>query len=89
MLKPGGTALIVDEKVAETFTAPGDDLERVMYGYSILYCLPNGLADRPSAATGTVMRPATLRRYALDAGFGAVTVLPIEHEVFRIYRLDP
>jgi 2-polyprenyl-3-methyl-5-hydroxy-6-metoxy-1,4-benzoquinol methylase len=89
MLKPGGVALIVDEKVAETFTAPGDALERVMYGYSVLFCLANGLADPPSAGTGTVMRPATLRRYALDAGFRNATVLPIEHEVFRLYRLDP
>jgi 2-polyprenyl-3-methyl-5-hydroxy-6-metoxy-1,4-benzoquinol methylase len=89
MLKPGGVALIVDENVAETFTAPGDALERVMYGYSVLFCLPNGLADPPSVGTGTVMRPATLRRYALDAGFRNATVLPLEHEVFRLYRLDP
>ena len=64
MLVPGGTVLVMDEKVAETFTAPGDDIERYMYGYSIFVCLANGLADRPSAATGTVMRPDTLRRYA-------------------------
>jgi hypothetical protein len=33
------------------------------------------------------MRPATLRRYTLEAGFGAVDVLPTEHDVFRFYRL--
>jgi 2-polyprenyl-3-methyl-5-hydroxy-6-metoxy-1,4-benzoquinol methylase len=88
MLAPGGTVLVVDEKVAETFTAPGDETERVMYGYSILFCLANGLVDQPSAATGTVMRPATLQRYAREAGFGSFTVLPIEHDVFRLYRLD-
>ena len=27
--------------------------------------------------------------YALAAGFSRVTILPIEHETFRIYRLDP
>ncbi|TDO34833.1 hypothetical protein EV643_12590 [Kribbella sp. VKM Ac-2527] len=30
----------VTEKVAETFTAPGDELERFNYGWSALHCLP-------------------------------------------------
>jgi 2-polyprenyl-3-methyl-5-hydroxy-6-metoxy-1,4-benzoquinol methylase len=89
MLKPDGAVLVVDERVAEQFTAPGDQIERLMYGYSILLCLPNGLADRPSVGTGTVMRPATLERYAREAGFAGVTVLPVEHDTFRLYRLDP
>ena len=79
--------LIVDEKVAETFAAPGDDVERYMYGFSILHCLPVGMVDTPSAATGTVMRADTLRDYAEQAGFQRVEVLPIEHDFFRFYRL--
>jgi protein-L-isoaspartate O-methyltransferase len=89
LLAPAGTAIVMDEKVAETFDAPGDEVERLMYGYSLLFCLANGLADRPSVGTGTVMRPETFRRYAMEAGFGSVTSLPIEHETFRFYRLDP
>jgi 2-polyprenyl-3-methyl-5-hydroxy-6-metoxy-1,4-benzoquinol methylase len=88
MLAPGGAVLVVDERVAERFEAPGDELERLMYGYSVLFCLPNSLADPPSAATGTVMRPETLERYAREAGFSSVSVLPVEHDVFRLYRLD-
>lgn len=87
MLVAGGTVLVMDERVAESFTAPGDDVERLMYGASILICLPNGLAEQPSAATGTVMRPDTLRRYAMAAGFRDVEVLGIEHPFFRFYRL--
>jgi hypothetical protein len=34
-----------------------------------------------------VMRPATLRRYAIEAGFSGVEILPIEHELWRFYRL--
>ena len=83
----GGTVLIVDEKVADRFTAPGDDVERYMYGFSILHCLPVGMVEQPSAATGTVMRADTLRRYAEEAGFRAVEVLPVEHRFFRFYRL--
>jgi hypothetical protein len=35
-----------------------------------------------AAATGTH------ERYARAAGFGDVTILPIEHDEFRFYRLD-
>ena len=89
LLAPGGAVLIADERVAETFTAPGDEAERLFYGYSITMCLPNGLADTPSVGTGTVLRPAALEAMARDAGFGRFSVLPIEHEAFRFYRLDP
>ena len=82
-----GAVVVMDERVADVFTAPGDEVERLMYTYSVLCCLPVGLADTPSAGTGTVMRTDTLRRYAADAGFAEVDVLPIEHEVFRFYRL--
>jgi hypothetical protein len=87
MVRPGGTVLVVDERVAETFTAPGDDVERLMYGYSLTCCLPDSMSTRPSAATGTVMRPATLDGYARGAGFGGAEVLPVAHDFFRFYRL--
>lgn len=89
LLAPGGSVIVVDEKVADSFIAPGDELERIMYGYSIFFCLANGLVDKPSVGTGTVMRPATLHGYATAAGFNGFTVLPIEHDSFRFYRLDP
>jgi SAM-dependent methyltransferase len=89
LLAPGGTMIVVDENVLEEFTAPGPDLERVFYGFSVLGCLPNGLADTPSAATGTVMRPSTVETYAKAAGFTSCQVLPIAHDFFRFYRLDP
>jgi len=84
----GGAVLIIDERTAETFQAPGDDMERFFYGFSLTTCLPDGLSTQPSVGTGTVMRPDTLRAYALDAGFSSITVLDIEHDQFRIYRLN-
>ncbi|HEU5320480.1 MAG TPA: class I SAM-dependent methyltransferase, partial [Methylomirabilota bacterium] len=59
-----GAVLVVDERVGDAFTAAGNDVEWMMYGWSILHCLPVGKADTPSAETGTVLRPDTLRRYA-------------------------
>lgn len=90
MLADGGSVIVADERVADRFTAPGDDLERIMYGCSIVHCLAVCIADHEqSAATGTVMRTDTLRRYAADAGFASVEVLPIENDFWRFYRLYP
>ena len=86
--KPDAVHLVMDEKVAETFEAPTENpVERLMYAASVLHCLPVGRADTPSAATGTVMRPATFAGYAERAGFATVNVLPIEHDLFRFYHL--
>lgn len=89
LLADGGVALVADEKVADVFTAPGDDVERVMYGWSILHCLPVGRVEQPSAETGTAMRESTFRRYAEEAGFSEVSVVPIAHDFWRFYRLAP
>src|ERR671912_1185583 len=87
MVANDGVALVVDERVGEEFKAPSDETERLMYGFSVLHCLPVGMAEQPSAATGTVMRPATLRHYASEAGFSGVEILPIENDLWRFYRL--
>ena len=87
LVSDGGAVIIADERVGETFSAPGDDIERLNYGFSVLHCLPVGLAESPSAGTGTVMRPPTLRRYAAEAGFRGVEVLPIDNDFWRFYRL--
>ena len=87
-LRPDGVAVVVDEAVADEFTAPGDDIERFMYGWSVLVCLPDGMSSAPSEGTGTVMRHSTLRSYAQRAGFSTADVLPIEgFGFFRFYSL--
>jgi SAM-dependent methyltransferase len=83
----GGSMLIVDERTRDAFTGDTDDREAYFYGWSILDCLPSGMYEQPSAATGTVMRPSVLRRYADEAGFAGMDVLPIEHDAFRLYLL--
>jgi 2-polyprenyl-3-methyl-5-hydroxy-6-metoxy-1,4-benzoquinol methylase len=88
-LAPGGSVLIADEKVADRFRAPGDEIERLMYGWSIVHCLPVALSESPSAAIGTVIRSDTVRELARAAGFGRVDVLPVDAGFFRLYRLSP
>jgi 2-polyprenyl-3-methyl-5-hydroxy-6-metoxy-1,4-benzoquinol methylase len=89
MLADGGNVLVADERVAERFIAPGDEIERFNYGWSVLHCLAVAMMDEDSAGTGTVIRPDTVRAYASEAGFSSVDVLPIEHDFWRFYRLVP
>lgn len=87
-LTPGSPLVVMDEAVAESFAPNGDDVERLMYGFSLFVCLPDGLSSEPSVGTGTVLRPAKLREYAETAGFSGFEVLPIEDfSFFRFYRL--
>jgi 2-polyprenyl-3-methyl-5-hydroxy-6-metoxy-1,4-benzoquinol methylase len=87
LVGPGGTVLIVDERVPDTFAPAGDPVERMMYGFSVLHCLPVGMVEKPSVETGTVMRRPTFRRYAEEAGFNRVDELPIDNDFYRFYRL--
>jgi 2-polyprenyl-3-methyl-5-hydroxy-6-metoxy-1,4-benzoquinol methylase len=82
-----GAVLIMDERSQEVFQSCAEAYEQLLYGFSILHCLPAGMSEQPSAGTGTVMRPNTVERYAREAGFSRVEILPIDHFFFRFYRL--
>ena len=88
-LSADGALLVADEAVAPTFTAPGDDLERMMYGWSITHCLPAAMAEQPSAAIGTVIREDTVRKLAACRRLRRVEVLDVDGGFFRIYALRP
>lgn len=87
LARPGGRVIVMDERCAEEFGAVGHATERLLYGYSLMICLPDGMSQHPSAGTGTVMRPSTLDAYARKAGFARAAVLPLDHDVFRSYEL--
>jgi SAM-dependent methyltransferase len=87
LLAADGNVLVADERVADAFTTSGDPVERFMYGWSILHCLPATLAERPVEATGTVLRAPTVARWAAAAGFTGFEVLPIDNPFWRFYRM--
>jgi 2-polyprenyl-3-methyl-5-hydroxy-6-metoxy-1,4-benzoquinol methylase len=89
MLADDGCVIIGDEKTAERFSPDAGEIERLYYGFSILHCLPVGMVGDNAAGTGTVMRPATVQRFAADAGFASFEVLPIENDFWRFYLLRP
>jgi SAM-dependent methyltransferase/predicted transcriptional regulator len=87
LLGDGGVVVVADEKVSETFTAPGDEIERLNYGFSFWHCLPATRAETPSAANGTVLRPATVRAWSERVGFASLRVLPVDNAFWRFYEL--
>jgi len=87
-VRPGGLVVVVDEAVADSLQAPGNEIDRFMYGCSLFICLPDGLSSTPSAGTGTVFRQSILEDHAARAGFDHVSVLPIQDFGFlRFYQL--
>ena len=88
-LTDDGVVLIGDERTEDAFTAPASELERLYYGFSLFHCLPVGMVGEGAAGTGTVIRPATVSRYAAEAGFSSCEILPIENDFWRFYLLRP
>ena len=85
-LAPGGSVLVADEKVADHFHAPADDLERLIR-LEHRPLPPVAMADQPSAAIGTVIRADTVRALATAAGLRRVEIVPVDGGFFRLYRL--
>jgi SAM-dependent methyltransferase len=87
VLADGGAVLIADERTADGFQPDGDPMERFLYGWSIVHCLPATRAETHVTANGTVLRASTLAAWAEAAGFAGATVLDIEDDLWRFYRL--
>jgi 2-polyprenyl-3-methyl-5-hydroxy-6-metoxy-1,4-benzoquinol methylase len=87
VLADDGVVVVIDEAVAEAFTAPGDEVERMMYGWSIVHCLPAAMVEQGAEAIGTAIRPATVARLATEAGFATCDVVDVDAGFFRVYRI--
>jgi SAM-dependent methyltransferase len=88
-LTDGGSVIVMDERAADTFTAPGDDIERFLAAASALWCLPQGLVGADPQPVGALIRPSTMDSLARQAGYRAAETVPIDHPVWRFYRLQP
>lgn len=86
MLADGGRLIVADEHAGDSFAEPGP-IDGFLYAVSILACLPQSMAEQPSAAIGAVIRPSTMSALAAEAGFSATTNLPIEDDFWRFYEL--
>src|SRR5215208_2719310 len=69
----------------EKYDFPG----RFYYNFSVLLCLPQSMAYPDSVATGAAMTPSTFKKYAKEAGFSKIDILPVDHFIWQFYRLEP
>jgi hypothetical protein len=76
----------MDERTADE-PRSGDPVETFLATVSAVWCLPQSRVVRDCEALGTVMRPATFDAFARRAGWAGYDVAPIEHPMFRFYRL--
>jgi 2-polyprenyl-3-methyl-5-hydroxy-6-metoxy-1,4-benzoquinol methylase len=88
LLAPAGAVLLLESRISDTCRVPADDLERFQYATSVLHCLPAGMVGEGAVGTGTVLRPAVVRSYAREAGFGSVQAYDFGDGFHRFYRLD-
>ncbi|MEV6605592.1 class I SAM-dependent methyltransferase [Kutzneria sp. NPDC051319] len=87
-LADGGFVLVIDERTDPEPTTPASQREQYLYGWSVISCLPDAMDTPDSAATGTVMRPETVRRYAAEAGFATIEMLPVGADKWSFYLLS-
>ena len=85
----GGAVLVGDVKMEDKLQDKNDFAGRLYYNFSVLLCLPQSMAYTNSEATGAAMTPSTFKRYVNEAGFSKIDTLPIEHFIWKFYRLSP
>ena len=87
MVSSNGAVLVGDVKMKDKLEEKNDFPGRLYYNFSVLLCLPQSMEYPNSAATGAAMTPSSFRKYAKEAGFSKVDILPIEHFMWQFYRL--
>jgi 2-polyprenyl-3-methyl-5-hydroxy-6-metoxy-1,4-benzoquinol methylase len=86
--KPDAVVIVVDEAADPVLATPGDEVQRLLYGFSLLICLPDSMSHPRSAAVGAVIRPDTLAGFATAAGFAGAEPLEVTGTGFwNVYRL--
>ena len=89
VVSPNGAVLVGDVKMEDKLQDKNDFASRLYYNFSVLLCLPQSLIYPHSEATGAAMTPSTFKKYANGAGFSKIDTLPIEHFIWKFYRLSP
>jgi hypothetical protein len=88
-LRRSGTVLVVDERVDEVFTAPGDEVHRFFAAASAIWCVPGGRVGVEPEPVGAVIRPADMRPLAERATCLGEDIVAIEHPFWRFSPLMP
>jgi 2-polyprenyl-3-methyl-5-hydroxy-6-metoxy-1,4-benzoquinol methylase len=86
-LKPDGTALMVEPKVADALhDNAANPFARMLYGISCIHCVPQSLSQG-GPGLGACWGEAQARRMAREAGFSQFRTLPIRSPAQAFYEL--
>lgn len=88
-LTPDGSWLLVDFDVADDLENNVNPIAAILYGFSLVYCLPTSLAGDGDALGTCGLPPSEVRTRAENAGFREVRDIPIEDPFNRLYQLEP
>ena len=91
-LADDGTWLLVDMKALDTYdeNVAHNPMAALMYGFSLVSCLPSGLSEPGGAGLGTLGLPESAARdLTAAAGFSRFRRLPVEHSLCAFYEVRP
>lgn len=84
-LRPGGTHLLLEMNCADDPAENVGPLATLLYGISLLYCLPTSLGSGGPGLGTCGCPPARVRELCARAGFAHVEVVPIESPLNVLY----
>jgi 2-polyprenyl-3-methyl-5-hydroxy-6-metoxy-1,4-benzoquinol methylase len=87
VVSTNGAILIGDVSMKDKLAEKNDFAGKLYYNFSVLLCLPQSVNHTNSASTGAAMTTSTFKKYAIEAGFSKINVLPIDHFLWTFYRL--
>jgi len=89
-VRAGGTVLVVDERAAESFTAPGGEIERFFAAASAIWCLPQGRAPtRSRSGLSSARQPCSTSPGGRDTPTGRSCRLSIRSGGSTGWSRDP
>lgn len=83
-LKPDGTLLAIEPKVADRLEHNHSSMVTMYYGFSVFHCMTQSLAQG-GVGLGTCMGPARAEALMREAGFSRFEMLGIKSQSFAFY----
>jgi ubiquinone/menaquinone biosynthesis C-methylase UbiE len=84
LLKPDGTLLIMEPKVADRLEENRNSMAAMFYGFSVFHCMTQSLAEG-GPGLGTCLGPARTEGLVREAGFGSFERLDIKSQAYLFY----
>lgn len=86
---PDGVFLLLESAAADDPVDNTGPASTVLYGTSLLYCLPASLAEGGPGLGTLGLPPARIREYCGQAGFRSVRALPSANPFNALYEIRP